>query len=132
MPGGNGFVMNRTIVDANVILRYLLNDVELLSRKASSILESKSTLAPTEVICEVVHVLDGVYDVGREQFHDVIARLFDSVDLMTTHTGVLFEGLSIYRKSTLDFVDCLLCAYKRVEGMDVETFDKKLLKQLQR
>jgi predicted nucleic-acid-binding protein len=122
--------MNRTIVDANVILRYLLDDNELLARKAARILEDQSTLAPLEVICEVVYVLEGVYRVGRQEIYEALVQLFDRVDIISSCTGVLFEGLSAYRKTSLDFVDCLLIGYRRVENYTVETFDKRLQKQL--
>ena len=122
--------MKRRIVDANVILRYLLNDSKKMSQKAEEILEEGSIFLPFEVVCEIVYVLEGVYDVGRDEIFETFTRLFDTIDITAHYPGVLFEGLNTYRKTSLDFVDCLLCGYKRVENLTVETFDKKLIKQL--
>lgn len=56
------------IADANVILRYLLNDNEELSDKAVKIIEDNEVLLPNEVIAEVVYVLDKVYNVKMMRF----------------------------------------------------------------
>jgi len=62
-------------IDANVILRYLLDDHESLSAKAAEIIDHENVFASTEVICEVVYVLCGVYKVAREE---VAALLMES------------------------------------------------------
>lgn len=46
-----------SLVDANVVLRYLLDDHEELSARAAEILENHSVTLPMEVGCEVVYVL---------------------------------------------------------------------------
>ncbi|QSQ10284.1 hypothetical protein H0A61_02685 [Koleobacter methoxysyntrophicus] len=48
------------IVDANIVLRYLLDDAEELSEKAAEILENNEVFLPNEVIAEVVYVLEKV------------------------------------------------------------------------
>lgn len=40
------------IVDANIVLRYLLNDIEELLEKAAEILENNEVFVPNEVIAE--------------------------------------------------------------------------------
>ncbi len=45
------------ITDANIILRYLLNDNEELSDKAAIIIENNEVFLPNEVIAEIVYVL---------------------------------------------------------------------------
>jgi len=49
------------LVDANIILRYLLDDHAELSPKAAEILEQHTVTLPIEVACEVVYVLQKVY-----------------------------------------------------------------------
>jgi len=51
------------IVDANIVLRYLLNDTENLSEKAADILENNNVFLLNEVIAEIVYVLEKVYKV---------------------------------------------------------------------
>ena len=49
-----------SIVDANIILRYLLDDHTELSPRAAEILEQETPILPIEVACEVVYVLQKV------------------------------------------------------------------------
>lgn len=53
------------IIDANVILRYLLNDNKDMALKAKTVIEQGARTKP-EIIAEVVYVLKGVYQVPRE------------------------------------------------------------------
>mgnify|MGYP000213125240 CR=1 FL=1 len=58
------------VLDANVILRYLLNDNEAMAREAESIIKTEVTMVPIEVIAEVVYVLKGVYSVDGNKIRD--------------------------------------------------------------
>ena len=53
----------KILIDANVILRYLLNDVEEMSKKSAEIINAGAFTLP-EVIAEVIYVLKSVYKVG--------------------------------------------------------------------
>jgi len=48
----------KTIIDANVILRYILNDNEAMSAEAKEIIDNKAETL-VEVLAEVVYVLKG-------------------------------------------------------------------------
>ena len=52
---------NNMIIDANIILRWLLQDNYELAEKAKSFIDNNDCFAPTEVIAEVVFVLVKVY-----------------------------------------------------------------------
>jgi len=64
------------IVDANVVLRYLLNDTEPLAEIATEILENNEVFVPTEVVAEIVYVLEGVYKVKRETIVSTLIEFF--------------------------------------------------------
>ena len=116
------------LVDANVILRYLLDDDPLFAEKATKILEQEKVHAPFEVIAEVVYVMQGVYNASRQDISQALSQLTLLPNISTTNEPVLMEALRLYVDKHLDFVDSLLCSYSRVEGAVVETFDKKLKK----
>jgi predicted nucleic-acid-binding protein len=59
-------------IDANILLRYLLNDHSVLSPKAKEIIDDHVIEIPVEVLCEVVYVLTGHYEIDRQ---DVSAEL---------------------------------------------------------
>ena len=118
----------RTLLDANVVLRYLLDDDEVMSSEAECIVRQSPTLL-AEVACEVVYVLEGVYGVARS---DLCSYLTGFIDEVKCPDGdVLKTALCIYKSmKKLDFVDCILAARKQVCGDDVATFDKKLKNRL--
>ena len=121
-----------SLVDANVVLRYLLDDHVELSAKAQEILEQQVVTLPMEVACEVVYVLQKVYAVERAEIQHQLERLLAETSVTMEKPTVFLKALEIYRDSALDFVDALLLAYHRVEQQTVFTFDGKLNKALQR
>jgi predicted nucleic-acid-binding protein len=120
-----------SLVDANVVLRYLLDDHAELSAKAADILERHSVTLPVEVGCEVVYVLQKVYAVERKEIQLQLGALLNEGLVNMDKPAVFLKALECYGDSTLDFVDTLLWAYQILERQKVFTFDNRLLKQLQ-
>jgi predicted nucleic-acid-binding protein len=119
------------IADANIILRYLLNDHEELSEKATVIIENNEVLLPNVVIAEIVYVLEKVYEVKNEEISNILLELFKYTNIVVNDIKVLEEAFLLFGKRRLDFVDTLLYAYNKVKGYEVYTFDKKLNKLLE-
>ncbi len=115
-----------SLVDANVVLRYLLDDHVELSTKAAAILEQQTVTLPIEAACEVVYVLQKVYAVNREEIRQLLTSLLNEALVNMEKPEVFVKALEYFGNSTLDFVDTLLCAYHTVEGQTVFTFDNKL------
>ena len=118
------------IVDANFILRYLLNDVEDQAKEAFSILNSCSVSLLNEVIAEIVYVLEKVYRIDRKRICDELKDLIESENIIVDNIDVMTYALDIFWKSRLDFIDSLLCAYANVSNAKIYTFDKKLIKAI--
>lgn len=116
------------LVDANVILRHLLRDVEEQAAQARIIIAG-GAFTTTEVLAEVVYVLQGVYKVPRGRIAEALTALLGEV--LTDHADVMEKALAIYAARSLDFVDCVLIARALILGDDVFTFDKKLNAALQ-
>jgi predicted nucleic-acid-binding protein len=66
---------NMQFADANIVLRYVLNDHPELSKRAAEILEHQDIVLLSEVICEVVYVLQKVYRVAREQIQIKLSEM---------------------------------------------------------
>lgn len=116
------------IVDANVIVRYLLNDHEQHSKDAVSILEKKEVNIPFEVLAEVVYVLEKVYKIPRKQIEQALTILLEYPNIQTNNKDIFFNSIHIYATLNIDFVDSLLVAYNNQTGATIHTFDKKILK----
>lgn len=115
------------LIDANVMLRYLLNDVPEMAQQAKSVIESGAYTRP-EIIAEVVYVLKGVYHAEKEDIQVYIRQILREV--RCTETNAVLYAVDLYASVALDFVDCLLVAYHVLKNEDVFTFDKKLSKFL--
>lgn len=121
------------VLDANIILRYILNDNKELADKAALYLTEYSVFITNEVIAEVVYVLSGkIYNIDRNTIKTALLTFLYEVNSQNESNDIVVEGLKIYADCKLDFVDCLLCAYRKVFGYDICTFDKELIKELKR
>ena len=116
-----------TLLDANAILRYLLNDVADQALLARHAIEQGSQTT-IEVLAEVVYVLSGVYQVSRETIAQVLQTLLMSVEI--DRRAEALDALEIFGTGNLDFVDCVIAARAVLAGQPVLTFDKKLLAAL--
>jgi len=131
-PGQTQWWINMKIADANIVLRYLLNDTKELAERATDILENNEVFIPNEVIAEIVYVLEKVYNVKSDEISDILKNLFGYSNIKVADIGVIEEALNLYGRRKLDFVDTLLYAYNKVRGYEVYTFDKKLNQLLEK
>ena len=117
----------KSLVDANIILRYLLHDDDKMFQESKRIIENGAEALP-EVLAEVVYVLMKVYAVGRHEISEALRTMLSEVQV--NNSAVIDKALELFGENNLDFVDCILLAYNQVENMSVQTFDKQLKKKL--
>jgi predicted nucleic-acid-binding protein len=115
-------------IDANIILRYILNDHTELSPKAKGIIEQYSVEVTVEVLCEVVYVLTGYYKIDRKTVSTELENFIKQTQCIVPHQGVVLQAFKYFGETVLDFVDCILAGYAKVEKDEIHTFDKKLQK----
>ena len=117
------------LFDANMILRYLLNDSTEMAEKAEEYLNAGDVSVTVEVVAEVVYVLRGVYSLERGKIAETLRQFLELVGCRDR--DVLRLALDTYGARNLDFVDCVLYAYHKENGTKIATFDKKLLRLLE-
>ena len=120
------------ILDTNMILRFLLNDNEEMANKTAEIISTREILVLPEVIAEVVYVMHKTYKNERDYTAKGITRFLNLSTVSAEHKDIIIKGLQYFADTSLDFVDCLLCAYHTEAGYEIGTFDNKLLKLIQR
>lgn len=118
------------IVDANIILRYLLNDQADLHQRAAGIIEGQDVWIPFEVVAEVVYVLEKLYGVPRNAIKMSLQMLISCENISVNDKAVLEKALQFFSKKNIDFVDALLLGYNHVRKHEVFSFDKGLNKLL--
>ena len=110
--------------DANILIRYIVNDDEEMASKAESAINSGTLFVLPEVFAEVVYVLTKVYGIDRVDVADSMLELLGYVS--TTVPFVMHAAFTYYRETKLAFVDCILAAYSIIGEKEILSFDKKL------
>lgn len=125
--------MVKKLVDANVILRYLLRDDEILFKKASSLLEKvkvgeESIVIPECVLAECVYVLLKIYKVERRIISEKLQGLFSYKGVVNPDKKVMVDSIALFGQTQLSIVDCIICARVMESRMELFTFDEELKK----
>lgn len=120
------------IIDANIILRLFIGDNEEMANKSIELIDNNPVLVLPEVLEEVTFVMTKFYGRDRKDVSKAILELLDLPNVNTNSERVITRGAELYGETSLDFVDCLLCAYHTEAGYEIGTFDNKLLKLIQR
>lgn len=81
-----------------------------------------------EIISEVVCILNRVYQMDKSFIQASIHALLN--DISCTERECVLTAIDIYASISLDFADCLLIAYHRINGETIFSFNKKLNKHL--
>lgn len=77
-------------------------------------------------------MLTKVYHIKRQETTKVMADFVSIGHVKTDSRRLSLRCLEICGGSSLDFVDCLLCAYHTELGYQICTFDKKMLHLIKR
>lgn len=111
------------LLDANAVLRYLLEDIQEQSDCVAETIEAGAEVT-VEVLAECVYVLSGVYHVSRSDIAESLGILLDEVTCRRKRVAA--AALGLYSGSSFDFVDCVLAAEVSENGRKALTFDKRL------
>ena len=117
--------MSSTIIDETVILRYLLDDDEVLSPRAAKVIATRTARVYPEIITRVVVTLRDVYKVPRVEITAAMKRLLD--DVMVDEPTVVALAVKLFGKTHMDFTDCLLAARTAIYNDDVVSFGKPII-----
>ncbi len=124
---------NRVLLDANVVLRFLVRDNEDLYAKSLTVIKDIESgkieaLLLDFIMAEIVYVLKRIYKVEKDAIANALKKLLLSDNIYTDNKIVTFEALDIYANKNIDFADAMLCAKKNLEGFEIISFDKDMRK----
>lgn len=114
------------LVDANIVLRLILQDDEELFRQSRQVLEASAELiliVSPVIAAEIIYVLAG-HGYARSQSVQVLSLVLEQ-RAFAEH-NLLKETLAYYSATNLDFADCYLLARALREGKDLKTLDMPL------
>lgn len=120
-------------LDTNVIVRYLVQDDEEQSPRATRVIQEAvegevEIFLSSVVMCELVWVLEVAYRRPRNDIVGALDRIVSTRGFVVGDRDAVFRALERYRSGGGDFADHLIGAQALDAGADrVMTFDRALL-----
>ena len=126
----------KKIIDANVILRFFLEDDEEKFQRSKEFFRKlefgEDDAFLTEIVfAEVIWVLQKVYSIPRKEISPIFLKLLNYNGLKTVFGKEIFsESLKLYAVHTVDIQDIFLSVLTRMKGSKIISFDKANFKKL--
>ena len=121
--------MSPSSLDANVVLRVILNDVPDQAERAARYLDRSPCYVTDVVIAECVFVLEKTYKLDRVFITTSLSSLFE-LKTLSYNEAIITEALDLYGSlRTLSFADCYSVAEAMLNENRLITFDRAILKK---
>jgi predicted nucleic-acid-binding protein len=119
-----------TGLDANVVIRFLIQDDARQTAAAVKVVNSLSPESPgflsLLVVAEIVWVLTISYGFTRKEIEVTVEGLLRSKELIIEHAEIIVQALGKFKRGPADFADCLIERCGHAAGcQQTLTFDKK-------
>lgn len=124
--------MSKILLDANILLRLILQDDEQLFKRAITIVSQakpSSLIVSPVIAAEVVYVLR-IEDYSRAQAAENLLLLIKRPQFKQSE--LLYDSLNFFSETRLDFADCYLLARALSSGEKLKTLDVELQKAYNR
>ena len=120
-------------LDANVLVRYIIQDEPAQARKATALIESLTDDNPGFIsmvaLVELVWVIQGCYAAGKAETVAILDKLLRLRTLRLENTDVVARAVRAYAASSADFADCLIeCSGSHAQCSHTATFDRNASK----
>lgn len=125
--------MKKYFLDANFILRFLLNDVAEQYKIACEYLQKAKSgeiklILPSLILAEIVYVLNRKHEFSKEVVVEKIGVIINTPYIEVQDLGAIQQALVKFTQTSLHFADCYLCGKASEEDGEILTFDKDLKK----
>jgi predicted nucleic-acid-binding protein len=118
-------------IDTNILVRYLTQDDELQSTKATKLIsnysgKSEAIFINNIVLCELIWVLTRGYHYSKNQIITVLKEILLTIEFAFDNHKILWLSALEYENSTADFADILIGKLNILKGCKQNfTFDRK-------
>ena len=124
---------NTTVLDTNVILRYLLNDHPKYFQISSAFMQTIKdgdaiAYVPESVLAECVYVLLKVYKVPKSKTCDVLTQVLRYQGISKENNAVLLDSLSLFSEHNVDIVNAIVHATAQHYKWVILSLDRDLQK----
>jgi predicted nucleic acid-binding protein len=126
--------MKKRFLDANVIVRFLLNDEKNQAKKAKDFFETtvknkeKLVITPL-VLAEVIYVLEKFGQASKEEISKILISFLNLPIIIVEEKKILLDALLLYSKLKINFVDCYHLSLCQTFGIEeIFSFDEDFKK----
>ncbi len=122
--------MKRTFIDANIIIRYLIDEPWEMAREAEALFEAAERgeviLMLDEItVAEVVWVLSSFYKANREVIKKSLLTFIANEGVMMADKEGMLLALTLYTDMNVDFANALISVHmSRSRVQDIVSYDK--------
>lgn len=128
--------MKKVVIDANVVIRFLVKDVASQYQQAADLfsqIKNKKITGhlPLLVIAEVIWILERYYQVGRAEYLPKLAAILSFEKILTVGIAKrdcleLFSDLAAHPQ--IDLTDLYIALYARKNQLQPVSFERDLMK----
>ena len=123
--------MRELILDANVLVRFLVQDVPEQAKAAAKLValaESGDLVLVVDpmIIAETVYVLTSFYKRPREAVADALLSFVQAEGVAAVDPSRLVDALLRFKRTPVDFADAWLAAMSAGTNREVASFDRDL------
>jgi len=121
--------MEKQILDANVLVRFLRDDHVEHSPGARALIAREEAgelrlVLLDAVVAEVVLVLTSVYNCARRQVVEALFPFLNHGGIECAGAGVIADALRHFSSKKVDYMDCFLAAVAKFRGLPLASFDR--------
>lgn len=121
--------MKTIAIDANIVLRYLLADHPVFSKKAKELFKAaeqgKLKLFLDEVVlAEIVWTLSSFHKISKVKINDSLRFLLSQDWLFCRRKKLALEALKNFAEKNIDYIDAWLFSVAQKLNFQIGSFDK--------
>jgi predicted nucleic acid-binding protein len=119
------------LVDANVLLRYLMNDHPEHGRAAKKLIEQARSgrialHVPFVAVMETIFTLQSFYKIEREDIGREFLKVLSAPGIKLVGPSWILDAIEESRTRNVSFGDACIAAEARMENLPIASFDRGL------
>lgn len=125
------------VLDANILLRYLLDDMPELTDRCEALLlrvqrGEELVWLPDIALADVIWTLHSFYKQSKAEIRDVLLPILSLRGIHLRDRSVVFHALVLFAEKNIDFSDALIAAEMLARGYtEIYSYDRDFDKVLE-
>ncbi len=118
------------VLDANILLRYLLDDVPELTDRCEALLlrvqrGEETVWLPDIALADVIWTLRSFYKRSKAEIRDVLLPILTLRGIRLRDRAVILHALALFAEKNIDFSDALIAAEMPARGYtEIYSYDR--------